>query len=67
MNCNQFLTVLFLAVVLLPAYFLGGAEIKLTEEEKEHLFKRQEIECDKPCCHIFFNKYCEICRNSRYE
>lgn len=27
--------------------------------------RNKKIECDKPCCHVYFNKYCEYCKEER--
>lgn len=62
-----FLTVLVFAVFYLSVSFIG--DFTITEEHRQSLFEKQEpIKCEKPCCHIFFNKYCEDCRtfNNNY-
>ncbi len=34
-------------------------------KENQKSYHQREYKCDKPCCHVNYNKFCEDCKQDR--
>lgn len=61
---EAFLIILTVSVLLLSFSFCG--KFKVTESQMNILFETNVREkCEKPCCHLLFNRFCRHCREYR--
>lgn len=69
--CGIFLTVLFLCFFFCSFSFLtrNFSWYEYAEKQRKESFyykyKPEEVKCEKPCCHLLFNRYCIDCREFR--
>lgn len=61
---NFYLALILIIMSLFLTFIMVNTKVSYKEVEQLHNGQKTDV-CEKPCCHIFFNRYCIDCKEYR--